>query len=51
MSTGRTFHKAGLDIQKALDPVLVLIQRTTNLWSVDILSISTEQEANVIILE
>ena len=30
--TGRAFHKAGPDIEKALDPVLVFIRGTTNLF-------------------
>ena len=30
--TGKAFHKAGPDIEKALDPVLVLIRGTTNLF-------------------
>ena len=44
--TGRAFHKAGPDIEKALDPVLYFIQKKQiylNLWSVDILSISAER--------
>ena len=32
MNTGRAFHKAGPDIEKALDPVLVYVQGTTNLF-------------------
>ena len=48
ISTGRAFHKAGPDIKEALDPVLVFIRGTTNLFesvesSVDISSISAEQ--------
>ena len=30
--TGRAFHKAGPDIEKALDQVLVFIRGTTNLF-------------------
>ena len=30
--TGRVFPKAGLNIEKALDPVLVFIRGTTNLF-------------------
>ena len=40
------FNKAGPDIEKALDPVFVFIREQQiylNLWSVDILSILTEQ--------
>ena len=29
---GRAFHKAGIDIDKALDPVLVFIRVTTNVF-------------------
>ena len=42
-------HKAGPDIEKALNPVLVFIRETEkqqiylNLWSVDILSILAER--------
>ena len=46
MGTGRAFNKAGLDIEKALDPEFVLYgeqQIYFNLWCVDILSISAEQ--------
>ena len=32
IGTGRAFHKAGPDIEKALDPVLVFIRGTTNLF-------------------
>ena len=32
MGTGRAFHKAGPDIENALDPVLVFIRGTTNLY-------------------
>ena len=32
IGTGRAFHKAGPDIEKALDPVLVFIRETTNLF-------------------
>ena len=32
MGTGRAFHKPGPDIEKALDPVLVLIPGATNLF-------------------
>ena len=32
MATGKTFHKAGPDIKKAIDPVLVFIRKTTNLF-------------------
>ena len=32
MGTGRAFHKAGPDIEKALNPVLVFISGTTNLF-------------------
>ena len=32
IGTGRAFDKAGLDIEKALDPVLVFIRRATNLF-------------------
>ena len=32
IGTGRAFHKAGSDIEKALDPDLVLIRGTTNLF-------------------
>ena len=31
IGTGRAFHKAGPNIEKALDPVLVFIRGTTNL--------------------
>ena len=40
------FHKAGPDIEKAIGPVLVFIQETTNLlnlWIIDILRITAEQ--------
>ena len=30
--TGRAYHKAGPDIEKVLNPVLVFIQGTTNLF-------------------
>ena len=44
IGTDRAFHKAGPDIVKGLDPVLVAEQQIDlNLWSVDILSISAEQ--------
>ena len=32
IGTGRAFHTAGPDIEKALDPVLVFIRGTTNLF-------------------
>ena len=32
LAQGVQFHKAGPDIEKALDPVLVFIQGTTNLF-------------------
>ena len=32
IGTGRAFHKAGPDIEKALDPALVFIRGTTNLF-------------------
>ena len=32
IGTGRAFHKAGPDIEKALDPVLVFIRGTSNLF-------------------
>ena len=32
IDTGRAFYKAGPDIVKAQDPVLVFIRGTTNLW-------------------
>ena len=32
IGTGMAFHKAGPDIEKALDPVLVFIRGTTNLF-------------------
>ena len=32
IGTGRAFHKAGPDIVKALDTVLVFIRRTTNIF-------------------
>ena len=32
IGTDRAFHKAGPDIEKALDPVLVFIRGTTNLF-------------------
>ena len=32
IGTGRAFHKARPDIGKALDPVLVFIRTTTNLF-------------------
>ena len=32
IGTGRVFHKAGPEIEKALDPVLVFIRGTTNLF-------------------
>ena len=32
IGTGRAFHKAGPDIEKALDPVLVFIRGATNLF-------------------
>ena len=32
IGTGRAYHKAGPDIEKALDPVLVFIRGTTNLF-------------------
>ena len=32
MGTGSVFHKAGADIEKALDPVFVFILRTANLF-------------------
>ena len=32
IGTGKAFHKAGPDIEKALDPVLVFIRGTTNLF-------------------
>ena len=32
IGTGRVFQKAGPDIEKALDPVLVFIRGTTNLF-------------------
>ena len=32
MGTGRALHKAGSDMVKALDPVLVFIRGTTNLF-------------------
>ena len=32
MGTGRAFHKAGSDMEKALHPVLIFIRRTTNLF-------------------
>ena len=46
IGTGRAFHKAGPDIEKALDPVLFFYEEQQiylNLWSVAILSISAEQ--------
>ena len=49
MDTGRALHKAGPDIEKALDQVLFLLYGEQhiylNLLSVDILSISAEQES------
>ena len=45
--TGRAFHKAGPNIEKALHPVSVFIRGTTNTFEFvecrSILSISTEQ--------
>ena len=44
--TGRAFHKAEPDVEKALDPVRFLCEEQQiylNLWSVDILSISAEK--------
>ena len=32
MGTGRSFHKAGPDIEKALDPVFVYIRGPTNIF-------------------
>ena len=32
IGTGRVFHKAGPDIEKALDPVLIFIRGATNLF-------------------
>ena len=32
IGTGRAVHKAGPDIEKALDPVLIFIRGTTNLF-------------------
>ena len=32
IGTGRAFHKAGPDIEKALDPILVFIRGTTKLY-------------------
>ena len=32
IGTGRAFHKTGPDLEKALDPVLVFIRGTTNLF-------------------
>ena len=32
IGTSRAFHKAGTDIEKALDPVLVFIRGTTSLF-------------------
>ena len=32
IGTGRAFHKAGPDIEKALDPVLVFIRGTAHLF-------------------
>ena len=32
IGTGRAFHKAGPDIEKVLDPVLIFIRGTTNLF-------------------
>ena len=32
IGTSRAFHKVGPDIEKALDPVLVFIRGTTNLF-------------------
>ena len=32
MGTGRAFHKAGPDIEKPLDPVLVFIRERTKLF-------------------
>ena len=32
MGTGKAFHGAGPDIEKALDPVFVFIRGTTNLF-------------------
>ena len=34
IGTGRAFHKAGPDIKKALDPVVVFIPGTTYLFDI-----------------
>ena len=34
MGTGRAFHKAGSATEKALDPILVFIRGTTNLFEI-----------------
>ena len=34
IGTVRAFHKAGADIEKVVDPVLVFIRRTTNLFEI-----------------
>ena len=46
IGTGRVFHKAGPDIEKALDPLFLYEEQQIylNLWSVDILSISDEHK-------
>ena len=47
MGTDRAFHKTEPDIEKALDPALVFLRGTTNLFKfvdvIGILSISAEQ--------
>ena len=32
MGTGKAFHNAGPDVEKALDPVFVVIRGTSNLF-------------------